>query len=193
MTKILSVLIGVLLLATSSISQSTSIKPAHKIAFKSINQFGLLTGGNGQSGTLQTINGVQLNKWFAGVGAGIDYYGTRGVPLFLDVRKELLNKKNSPFIYADGGIHIPWATAAQNQNKAYLGEDKKGAYFDGGLGIKLQTKSIGAILLSAGYSYKQVKSKAEMFTIWSFPTPVRSYEYYNYQYRRIVVKIGLEF
>lgn len=191
--KTFSFFIAALLCSTAAICQSVPAKPAHKLSFSSINQVGLLTGGSGQAATVQTINGVIVNEWFVGVGTGIDYYGSRGIPLFIDVRRNLKGKTGVPFLYADAGVHFPWLSKVQDANKNYIIEDHQaGAYLDGGVGIKLQTKHIGAVLLSAGYSYKKVTDKAQMFFIWSGAPLVPAYEYYNYTFRRIVIKVGIQ-
>lgn len=193
MIKQLCVFTVALVVVSTAMSQSTTKIYATKVSYTTINQVGLLSGGTGQAATVQSINGISINNWFVGVGAGIDYYGTRGVPLFLDVRRYLFSSGKSPFIYADGGVHVPWATKSQHEYNGYMGEYKKGAYFDGGLGIKLQTKNIGALLLSAGFSYKKVTEKAEAYSYLSFPNPEKTYEYFRSQYRRVVIKVGLGF
>jgi hypothetical protein len=193
MIKKLCVFTAAVIVVSTAMGQSTTKKSPGKISFTTINQVGLLTGSTGQAATVQSINGISINKWFVGAGAGIDYYGTRGVPLFLDVRRYLFSSDKSPFIYADGGVHVPWATRSQDEYNGYMGDYKKGAYFDGGVGMKLQTKSIGALLLSAGFSYKKVTEKAEAFTYYSFPNPEKTYEYFRSEYRRVVIKVGFQF
>lgn len=161
--------------------------------FTSINQVGLLTGSAGQAATIQTINGLTWSKWFAGVGTGIDYYGTRSIPLFVDLRRNFNTKAKGLFVYADGGINFPWISDGQKQSRPYTGTSSKGLYLDAGAGLRFKLKNSSALILSAGYSYKQVKDRTDLMTIWIWPTPEKSYEYYKYDYRRIVMKIGLEF
>ena len=162
------------------------------IKFTSINQVGLLTGSAGQSASIQTINGITKDKWFAGIGTGIDYYGTRSVPVFVDVRRTLGNSLKSPFLYADGGINFPWISDGQKMTRGYTATSSAGVYLEGGAGLKFRMKSNNAFLLSAGFSYKEVKDKTELMTIWIWPTPDKTYETYKYHYRRIVVKLALE-
>ena len=163
------------------------------IKFTSINQVGLLTGSAGQSASIQTINGITKDKWFAGIGTGIDYYGTRSVPVFVDVRRTLGNSLKSPFLYADGGINFPWISDGQKLSRPYTGTSSKGVYLDAGAGLRFKIKNSSALLLSAGYSHKQVNNKTDLMTIMIWPTPEKTYEYYKYEYRRIVMKLGLEF
>ena len=71
-------------------AQETPLLVSHH--FTSINKAGLLTGSAGQAANIQTINGLTWSKWFAGVGTGIDYYGTRSIPLFVDLRRNFNTK-----------------------------------------------------------------------------------------------------
>lgn len=166
-------------------------KGIHK--FSSINQVGLLMGQNGQSAILETINGIEHNACFVGLGAGIDFYHTRTLPLFIDVRRNLSDKPVAPFLYADGGVNFAWATVNQVMNKGYAFTSKPGAYYGAGIGYNITSKHSPNILLSAGYSYKQVKERTEAFTVWQGPTGQTSQEIYNYRLRRIVVKLALIF
>ena len=163
-----------------------------KIKFTSINQVGLLSGSAGQSASVQTINGFTKARWFTGIGTGIDYYGTRSVPVFVDVRSTLSNKLKRPFLYADGGINFPWISDGQKIARGYTATSSPGVYLEGGAGLKFKMKNNNAFLLSAGFSYKEVKDKTEMMRIWIWPTSDKTYETYKYQYRRIVVKLALE-
>src|SRR5664279_970813 len=72
--------------------------------FRSIINLGLLEGQAGSAFQLQTLNGVQSNSWFAGLGIGLDYYRYRTIPLFLEIRKEFGKQQNKPFVYMDGGM-----------------------------------------------------------------------------------------
>ena len=76
---------------------SSAQKP--KYTFQSNMQFGLLEGQRGSAFQLQTVNGLQFNTWFAGLGAGLDYYHTRSIPLFLNLRKSFFSGEKTPFIF----------------------------------------------------------------------------------------------
>ena len=170
---------------------AASQKTAPRIKFSSINSIGLVSGGNGQAAKLETINGIALRQFFVGAGVAIDYYATRSVPLFIDVRRTLSSKQNAPFVYAEGGWNFSWATQNQQFAKGYNAISSSGMIAEGGVGLELHLKNARAIILSAGYSLKTMKDKAEAYSIWSFPTPEPSYDYYKYNYQRIVLKAGL--
>ncbi len=191
MKKLISILCSTLFILSVN-GQSAATTTNAPVRFNSINQAGLSVAEKGQSFMLQTINGLSKNNWFGGLGTGVDFYGTRSVPLFIDVRKKIGADKNSPFVYFDGGINFSWATSNQKLQKGYAASGKVGGYYEGGIGWSIQTKGKEVVLLSAGYSYKQIKEKAEVFNFGSWPTPDKTYEYYNYQYRRIVIKVGIQ-
>src|SRR3977135_1033301 len=79
-----------------------------KLSFRSLNFVGLLEGETGSAFQLQTINGLQRNGWFAGIGTGLDYYRYRSIPLFFSVSKKIGNKKSGFFISMDEGLNYAW-------------------------------------------------------------------------------------
>ncbi|HRQ51574.1 MAG TPA: hypothetical protein PLR74_13600, partial [Agriterribacter sp.] len=84
-------------------------KTLPKVVFHSVEQAALVNGNNAVSGALQTVNGAGYGNWFAGIGAGIDFYRYRSVPLFLELRRSFdVKKGNQLFVYADGGYNLPW-------------------------------------------------------------------------------------
>lgn len=163
-----------------------------KIKFSSINQVGLLSGDKGDRWMLQTINGLEKDKWFAGAGIGLDFYNYRTIPLFFDIRRDITNKKNTPFAYADAGINFLWLNSIQRGQEQFP-SSSPGLFYDLGVGWKLSGKNNRGFLFSAGYSFKQVKEKVKSW--WLAPTPQlqsEDFQRYNYLHRRLVVKIGIE-
>ena len=129
--------------------------------FQSINIIGLLEGETGTSFQIQTINGIVYKQWYAGIGTGLDYYQFRGVPVFLDIRHNLLKKNSTPFIYSSIGIHYPWKRKEDTFN-----EDTQlyaGLFYDIGLGLNLAKTKNQGFYLSAGYSHKRVKQSFTNF------------------------------
>lgn len=189
MKSVMGIVLSFFILSITSGQDSLSEK---KVKLSSISQFGLLVGESGESATIQLINGIKKDKWFAGFGAGIDFYVERGVPLFIDIRRDLTNGKNALFLYADGGIYFPWLNFIQKEQRPNS-TMAPGAYYDVGLGWKLRGKNKRGFLLSAGYTAKQDKGKTT-FPTWN-PT-ITGFEntagYYNYKYRRLVLKVGIQ-
>src|SRR3982074_1671663 len=79
-----------------------------KLTFKSWNYVGLLEGETGSAFQLQTINGLQVRGWFAGIGTGLDYYRYRSIPLFFSLNKKIGNRNRAFFISMDEGVNFAW-------------------------------------------------------------------------------------
>lgn len=181
---------------TASAQETKQEQPAKKgcsCSFSSINQVGVLHGSRGDFFQIQTINGIRYKTWFAGIGAGLDFYTHGGYPVFLDVRKYLFEKGPTPFLYADAGIHlIPNRIEKEgiwSQNKY-----SKGFYGDAGIGYKFGVRSKSGWLVSAGYSYKNVIRRYEyLMNCLTFPCPDNNYYTYKSYLHRLSVKLGLQF
>lgn len=189
MKLIITLFLSLFFLSTT-FGQDNSLKK--KPGFSSINQVGILVGARGESALVQSINGIKKDKWFAGFGAGIDFYIERGVPLFIDIRRDLINGRNPLFLYADIGMYFPWLNFIQKEQKLHS-KISPGGFYDIGVGWQLKGKNNRSFLLSAGYGCKQVYEKAT-FQSWN-PTITgltNTSETYNYQYRRLVLKVGVQ-
>ncbi len=187
-------IVASILFCLSSAAQSDSMR-VRRFSFHSINQAGIIEGEKGTSFQLQTINGLAKNSWFAGIGAGIDYYFIRTVPVFIDVRKNILKKENSPFVYADAGISFPWKKT-NNDYAWYKEEYKNGSFYDIGLGYNVPVNKMGAFVFSIGYSEKKLTEERYTYDylIYSgiYDGTTNKTEM-NYRFRRISVKAGWRF
>jgi hypothetical protein len=118
-------------------------------------------GSSGNYFQLQTVNGVSKGPWFAGLGAGLDYYRFRSVPLFLSVTRDLaIGKRDWLFLYLDGGTNLPWYKRPDLMEDYIVSSVFHGGeYWSGGLGYlwKLGDHTSKAVLLSAGYTVKKLK------------------------------------
>ena len=185
--------LGVTVMAQSGASEK-AVKKSCSCGFSSINQFGIMTGTNGNYPLLQTINGFRYKTWFAGAGAGLDAYHTLTVPLFLDIRKNLLAGKSAPFVYVDGGVDVVTkksVTKDWSTKKDY----KTGAYYDLGIGYHISLGNRNALLMSAGYSVKKVEynNYHEVVCVTS-PCPASILMgAYKYRLNRLSLKIGYAF
>ncbi len=155
--------------------------------FQSINLLGIMEGEAGTGFQIQTINGIKLNKNFIGVGVGLDYYFMRSIPLFIDLRREMLASRKA-FVYADGGINFPW----QDQSFDWEIKSSSGLFYELGIGYRIPLKGC-SFLMSGGYSYKRFDQK-ESYPIYCLlpPCPEQVY-YYKHELRRISVKMGISF
>ena len=160
--------------------------------FQSINQIGLIDGSTDTEFHLQTINGLRFGNWFSGIGIGIDYYYVRSVPIFLDVRNYWFKRRNSPFVYADIGINLPWP----KNHGDFISQDinyNEGLYYDLGLGYKLGLKNNHALSLSAGFNFKRLSGKRTYSFCLINPICAETTEEFDYKMNRISMKFGWEF
>ncbi len=180
------------LLAITGFAQEKKVATVAKpFQFKTIVQAGLLAGSTGEAASVQAINGFSFGNWYAGIGAGLDFYMQRGVPLFADVRYKFSKQRRSFFIYTDAGVHVPWIKNIEQRN---IISQSAGLYTDAGLGFQLATKKGDAFLFSAGYTYKHVAEKQQGFVWGPWPQPGGQNELeYNYYFNRIAIKFGLMF
>ena len=170
-----------------------SLPAQHKLALHSINLVGLQNGSSGSSLSLQSIASVSVKHSFAGIGAGLDLYKLRSIPLFVDLRQELGGKKRNLFLYGDVGYNLPWLTDEQKNLQQQFNNDnmKASLYYDAGFGYQIRFQR-DILLLSAGYSYKELKNR-----VGEYACPVMGCgvveQTYRYRMPRIVVKAGWRF
>ena len=184
-----TILLGLIVLLSAIVShaQNTEKKDC-SCGFQSILNIGLLEGEGDSDFLIQTINGYRYKGWFAGVGAGIDYYRFRSIPLFLDFRKNILNKNLTPFVYADIGMHFPW----KKDNESYYWEAtmSNGLYYDAGIGMNFTIRKNQGITFSAGYSYKFSK-ETTTWPVYCIAPPCPTYKQSrSYDLNRLSMKLG---
>ena len=156
--------------------------------FQTMLNAGVMEGQSGGDFFIQSVNGFQYKGWFAGIGAGLDYYKFRSIPLFLDIRKDILRKNVSPFIYADGGISFPWSK--DNETYFWEAEMSRGLYYDAGIGINFAAGKKQGLQASLGYSYKYTKETATWpMQCLTFPCPQYK-QSRSYDLSRLALKIG---
>jgi hypothetical protein len=165
------------------------------LSFRTSVHAGLLEGERGSAFQLQAVHGVQYKTWSAGVGAGLDYYHTRSIPVFLQVRKAFLDKPQTPFLYINGGYHFPWLNE-EDKNQYGWGNvtSKGGLYYDAGIGYQLPVMKSSVLFFTAGFSQKEfsLKQSSEvMITIWPMPRPETKLHEFGLQ--RLSIQTGLRF
>jgi hypothetical protein len=172
-----------------------------RVQFRSTEWVGLSVGEVGSAGQTQTVDGVSKGPWFLGVGAGLDYYRFRSVPLFVSVTRDIaLGKRDWLFLYLDGGTNFPWYKRPETPENSYTSDAfHRGEYWSGGLGYlwKLGDHTSKAVLFSAGYT---VKKLTEDETVTSdcccgvpCPMTLPSPEVYEYLNRMYQFMIGFRF
>ncbi|MEO7309866.1 MAG: hypothetical protein ABIX01_05690 [Chitinophagaceae bacterium] len=169
------------------------VRAQEKVQFSSINLIGILAGGSGQGAAVQTTNGICYKHWNAGIGTGIDWYGVRSIPLVADIRRSFTNKKCKPFVYGNAGVNFPWENG-YGYNVGFSSVEttyKNGFCGEMGLGYKVSLKNHAAIVVSAGFSYKEIKG--EQISSSGIPGFEKTTSLYDYYYRRIAIRMGFSF
>lgn len=141
----------------------------------------------------QVAAGLHYDRYFTGIGVGLDNYRFRSIPLFADWRMNFGNKQ-SIFVFANGGYNFSVGNqdegthSFETSNRFY-----GGFYFDTGLGYRFRLSSSHRLLLSAGYSQKNIRQEIG-YTYPCFNPPCNE-DFYNYHYNlgRITAKIAWEF
>jgi len=158
------------------------------VKFENNNMVGLLSGSTGTAGQLQTINGISYKTFSLGIGVGIDNYYFKTIPLFADLRKNIFNTRQTPFVYLDAGTNFPgkkdevttWQTTSYGP----------GFYYDFGLGYIWTLGKRFNINSSFGFSQKRYSSKEEYHYGGDVTVTPDSYDY---RLQRFTLKFGLGF
>jgi hypothetical protein len=166
-----------------------------KVSFSSQNYVGLLEGEHSSSLQLQTINGARFGSWFVGLGAGIDWYYRRSIPVFASLNRDFFKKERRSFyLSANAGINFPWQTNTYHNEWGY-DETKSysGLYWSAGLGYKIGIgKGNDALLMQVGYDYKHVGEKVSLpYRVFNSETDPN--DRFDYQLRRLSFKVGWNF
>jgi hypothetical protein len=166
-----------------------------ELRFHSQNYIGIVQGTELPSVQVQTINGFQKNKWFAGVGAALDYYFFRSVPLFISVTRYASQKPRTFFVSGEGGTNFIWDGNTGNKFNGYrsTGDFHPGWYFGGSAGYKLGLKNKDAVLLNIGYSAKYLKETILTTAPCLVPPCPEFNDTYDYHLKRLSLKVGWMF
>ena len=169
---------------------SLTVSAQEKLKFTSINMGGFVVGESESNGLIQTINGVTYKKLFTGIGVGIDYYKSKTIPLFIDIRTSIA--KTNFFVFADPGYNFPSKNKPDEKVAYYNTYDFFGGFYaELGVGYKMRLTRKSSLLFSSGYSYKELNNKAGVVNPCLVgPCPV-NYTTYKYGYGRILFKAGV--
>lgn len=180
----------VLLLAFFTAQAQDSLATSkNKLAFYSVTQLGILEGEVGTAFQVQTVNGVAVGPWHAGLGVGIDKYGARSIPAFLQLQYQLPVLDRSFSVYFDGGKSFTWMESEVQQ--AFM-KDRNGWYWDAGLQFHWRGKKSAGPVFSLGYSEKTYGWE-QSTEIMCFRAPCPGYRSsYHYLTRRISLKAGFK-
>ena len=116
----------------------------------------LMFGQGNTNVSLQAVNGYQFNRYVgAGLGLGVDHYDDySALPLFLEAKGYLFDRKVTPFYFVDLGYAFAW----KNGN---IGNNYQNFEVDGGFGWQLGLGyqfnfEQGGMVLKFGYKNQSV-------------------------------------
>lgn len=149
---------------------------------------------------IESVIGYRFHyRYYAGIGAAVDNYTIRTLPVFADFRTDFSLHKNSPFTYLDIGLANPWPKKNQYTGYYYAGKspDKKvpGCYLNIGIGQRLRTRQSNHTWeFSVGYSLETLKLVYMQNSFSPDPTAEntpKQKDTYQYTFNRLVVKVGV--
>ncbi|HEX5653541.1 MAG TPA: hypothetical protein VFX58_10730 [Chitinophagaceae bacterium] len=164
-------------------------------SLSSILSAGIAAGESPAQPLLQWSGGVNYERFFAGLGAGADWYRFKSIPVFGDLRYSI-GKMNSVFVYLNGGYNFPFDTKASvTWDHPFLTTDKYagGFYMDAGMGYRVRVSGSHNFLLSAGFSHKRISQlTGYTYPCLVEPCPEDLYKK-RYDLGRVLTRISWEF
>jgi hypothetical protein len=128
---------------------------------------GLLFGSYEASGDLRLQGGMKKGSWLLGAGAAVDGYKFNSVPVYIQVRKLMGQKKAKPFFMGSFGANFAGKNNPAFQDLSFLTllarpelvrapetNYRMGSYLDLGAGIAFRTKKTFGFNLSLSYTRK---------------------------------------
>jgi hypothetical protein len=147
--------------------------------------------GNEIRSMFHVKNGFSFGNHFdAAIGVGLEsYYSGRFVPLFLEGRYTVLNRKTSPFVAISGG----YLQGVGQQNQYYYQTNSrlsKGFSTGAKVGIKHQFSKSISMITSFGYRYSYTENPELMYYILPYPNQEAEI---SYNMNRFELAIGFIF
>lgn len=162
-----------------------------KTSFHSINTVGASIGEIGTYVMFNSVNGLQNNKWFSGIGAGYDTYYYKSIPLFLDVQR-YIGRQNEAMINLDIGYNFPGKNKPGSEIFSYTSfHFSGGLYSNVGVGYKIKFIKKTFFLLHGGYSYKKLKDKIGVVSCPFIGPCIESFTTYNYSFGTLTFRVGI--
>jgi len=162
-------------------------------SFHTIVSAGVVAGESTAKPLFQLSSGFNYDRWFTGIGVGVDHYNLKSVPVFADGRF-YFGKTASGFVYANGGYNFPYGNQ-RNEEDFFKTSDRfsGGIYMDAGLGYRVRLNSWQRLLFSAGYSRKNIVHQVG-YTYPCLVEPCQEEVYkYHYSLGRITAKLSWGF
>ena len=165
---------------------------AQKLPFTNHTELGLLAGNGITSFSIQTFNGIKIQRWRleGGISTGLDVYSPIIIlPLSGSLTWNPLNSRAvSPFISMNAGYGFGWLQAS-NDNAKTTG----GYMINPSIGLRIKTKNTAKLHLGIGFrEQKAVTRQASGFYVNDFVGGGPDIETQDeYRFRRISLALGL--
>lgn len=145
--------------------------------------------------SLHQVVGYQFNPYFSlGMGVGFEKWKrTSFIPLYADLRANLLYGRYSPFISADFGYSSKWYESPIPDPKNLVIEGAtEGLFFAGGLGLKVMFSKSAAGVISFEYKLQESSLKWSDDLNFEFKTLTTNQET-RVLYQFVGVRVGVLF
>jgi hypothetical protein len=101
--------------------------------------------------------------FFTGIGAGLDFWIyekklSTFIPIVANATVKFMDKKTSPFIFANIGYAFKWQAEKAIEEDIFYGT-KAGIHFQTGLGVNIKFSEKTSLLFSAYYKMQQTANK----------------------------------
>jgi hypothetical protein len=112
-------------------------------------------GGSTNSGGFTFVSSWRFPcRISAGAGMGIEWFTHQQIPLFADLRYDILKGRVSPLVYAQAGYGIPLSQKVDGDYNNYYG----GMLLGAGAGLRLNFARHNALTFTLGYRYQKTKT-----------------------------------
>lgn len=169
-----------------SATGTEKMRTGFEAGFVNMTSIGFLVGSSFNSQvapfSLLMVNGYRTAPGlFAGFGTGVEFLSTTYMPLFLDLRYDLIGKDVVPYVMAKGGYGLPLASDRSEYDISY--EYSGGPLFGAGVGLKIRTRKHFAWDIELMYRYQET-SYTEVYD-WNN----QEYDYTDI-FNRIEIRLG---
>jgi hypothetical protein len=183
------IILSLLLLCSVAGFSQTSKSGLH---YRFILSGGVIAGQSTAKPLYQFSGGITFNRFYTGLGVGIDRYFVKTIPVFADIRYDL-DREQRAFVYGNAGTNFGKRSKVVpgfNEFKEdYIGK----FYMDVGLGYRFPLNKFHRLALSVGYSRKSVVNENTFFGFCGTGNCPFQVERYEYNLGRIVTKLSWEF
>lgn len=154
------------------------------VQFMSFSGVGFVAGNAGIGFAGQTVNGLSLRNWFAGLGFARDNYLYKTWPVFVRLQKTFSLKDNSLYIFADAGGQV---SGTKTERKTFSTTTyRPGWYAAAGMGYSVSAGKHTGLFFQLSNTYKAL-TKTETSNDSGFPWNQTT----SYKLGRVGFQVGM--